>query len=128
MGRPQASLRGRKAKGKKNAGLKGLLSSLGAGKSSARSRKPSKKGMLGIVATAGLGAAAMAKRRREANTDRAATYPPVKSAEAHTEDSTAEAHTEETTAEARAEESTADAHAEDPNSPAGYTDAETQRR
>ncbi len=76
MGRAQATLPGRKAKGKKDAGVKGVLSSLG-GASSGRSRKPSKKGMLGIVAIAGLGAAAMAKRRRDGSEDGAPAYPPV---------------------------------------------------
>jgi hypothetical protein len=62
-------LTGRKGKDKKNAGVKGLLPTLGAGKSSARSRKTSKKSMLGLVATAGLGAAAIAKRRRAGSED-----------------------------------------------------------
>jgi hypothetical protein len=117
LGRAQATLPGRKAKGKKDAGVKGVLSSLGGG-SSGRSRKPSKKGMLGIVAITGLGAAAMAKRRRDGSEDGAPAYPPVQSGEARTGESTAESRTEESTAEARTEESTAEARTEESSRPA----------
>lgn len=86
MGRAQANLPGRKPQGRKNAGVKGVLSGLGGG-SSERSRKPSKKGMLGIVAITGLGAAAIAKRRRDGSEDGASTYPPVQPAEVRSEES-----------------------------------------
>jgi purine nucleoside phosphorylase len=59
-----------------------MLSSLGASKKSARSRKPSKKGMVGIVAGAGLGAAAMAKRSRTGSENEPPTTPPVQPVQA----------------------------------------------
>ncbi len=99
IGRARATLPGRKPPAKKSA-IKGVVSSLGSAKDSALARKPSKKGIVGIVA-GGLGVAAMAKRRRGGNQDDMPTTPPLQPVEAS---------------------------GEDPNSPAGYTDAETQRR
>jgi hypothetical protein len=73
IARAQTSLPGRKGRSKHQGGVRGavmeVFSSLGGNKTSARSRKPSKKGMAGIVAGAGLGAAAMAKRRRPGHQD-----------------------------------------------------------
>jgi hypothetical protein len=82
FGRAPASLPGRKSKGKRSAGLGGaamaMFSSAGEGKDG-RSRRPS-RGMLGLIATAGVGAAAMVKRRRGASDEAAPVSPPVQPA------------------------------------------------
>jgi hypothetical protein len=80
IGRARASVPGRKPKSKKNGGLgsaiAGLASSLGSAKNGARAHKPPKKGLVGIVAGAGLGAAAVAKRRRGGQPDPTVAPPP----------------------------------------------------
>jgi hypothetical protein len=81
IGRAQAILPGREPPTKKKS--KGAVSSLGAAKNS--ERKPSKKGIVGIVA-GGLGVAAMAKRRRGGNQDDMAPTPPVQPVEPSGED------------------------------------------
>jgi hypothetical protein len=98
IGRAQAALPGRKPPAK-NSAVKGVVSSLGSAKSSALARKPSKKGIVGMLA-GGLGVAAMTKRRRGANQDDMPTTPPLQPVKAS---------------------------GEEPNSMAGQTDAETQR-
>jgi hypothetical protein len=82
IGRVQATLPGRKAKkakkAKRNGGMMtALTSKLGTAKNSSRSRRPSKKGMFGVLATAGLGAAAIAKRRRTGDDEAAPPHPPA---------------------------------------------------
>lgn len=73
--RAQASVPGRKAKAKNGAGagagaaLTGALSRLAPAKNSARN--PSKKGIAGIVAGAGLGLVAVTQRRRSGKQDEA---------------------------------------------------------
>jgi hypothetical protein len=76
------------------------LSALGSAKSSAAAHKPSKKGIVGILA-GGVGVAAMAKRRRGGNQDEVPTTPPLQPVEASGEEA---------------------------NSMAGQTNAVTQRR
>jgi hypothetical protein len=87
IGRAQATVPGRKPPAKKSA-VKGVVSSLGSAKNSALARKPSKKGIVGIVA-GGLGVAAMAKRRRGGNEDEVPTTPPLQPVDASGEDSPA---------------------------------------
>jgi hypothetical protein len=80
IGRAQTNLPGRKPKSKKSglgSTMAGLSSSLTSAKNGARARKPSKKGLVGIVAGAGLGAAAVAKRRRSGKQDEATSTPPA---------------------------------------------------
>jgi hypothetical protein len=79
IGRAQATLPGRKRPAKKSA-VEGVVSALGSAKSSAAARKPSKKGIFGIVA-GGLGVAAMATRRRNEKEDEMPTTPPVQPVE-----------------------------------------------
>ncbi len=67
IGRARTSLPGRKPPSKKSP-LKVVLSSLDAAKNNAVARKPSTKGVVGIVA-GGVGVAALAKRRRGAVQD-----------------------------------------------------------
>ncbi len=78
-GRARATLPGRKPPAKKSA-RKGVLSSLGSAKDSALARKPSKKGIVGIVAGA-LGVAAITKRRRGGNQDDMPTTAPLQPVE-----------------------------------------------
>jgi hypothetical protein len=79
MGRIQGRMPGRGKAKDKQSGLAEaasvLLSTLGDGKR-ARSRAPSKKGMVGLVAVGGIGAAAVAKRRRGAGNDGGQTQSP----------------------------------------------------
>jgi len=75
VGRAQASLPGRKPAGKTNAVTR-VLAGLSSAKNSAVSRKPSKKGIVGIV-VGGLGVAAVAKRRRGGVQDETPGPPPV---------------------------------------------------
>lgn len=69
----QASLPGRKPRRKKSgrggSALNGIGSSLTSVKDGASARKPSNRGLIGIVAGAGLGATAVAKRRRAGKRD-----------------------------------------------------------
>jgi hypothetical protein len=83
IGRAQATLPGRKPPAKKSA-VKGVVSSLGSAKSSALARKPSKKGIVGILA-GGVGVAAMAKRRRGGKPGEVPTTPPLQPVEANGE-------------------------------------------
>jgi hypothetical protein len=74
IGRARAILPGRKPPAKKSA-IQGVVSTLGSAKSSALARKPSKKGIVGILA-GGLGVAAMAKHRGGGNQDDTSPTPP----------------------------------------------------
>ncbi len=81
--RVQASLPGGKAPPKKNASIKAALSKFASTDTTVRTGKPSKTRVAGIVAGAGLGAAAVAKSRRgqhrpdPAATPEQPTSPPV---------------------------------------------------
>jgi hypothetical protein len=82
IGRAHSTLPGRKPSAKKSA-VKGVVSTLGSAKRSALARKPSKKGVVGILAGGlGLGVAATAKRRRGSSQDDMSTTPPVQPVEA----------------------------------------------
>lgn len=85
IGRVQANLPGRKPPAKKSA-VAGALSALGSAKSSAAAHKPSKKGIVGIVA-GGVGVAAMAKRRRDDKQDEVPMTQAVSPVEASGENS-----------------------------------------
>jgi len=76
IGRARTSLPGRKPPSKKSP-LNVVLSSIDSAKNNAVARKPSKKGVVGIVA-GGVGVAALAKRRRGAVQDETPATSPVK--------------------------------------------------
>jgi hypothetical protein len=80
IARARATVPRRKPPGKKSP-VKGVLSSLGSAKNSPLARKPSKKGIVGVLA-GGLGVAAIAKRRRGGDHDDAQTAAPVQPVEA----------------------------------------------